>query len=176
MDSIFVNLYYNPSINLGGDTTLCLSENPILNAGSGMRSYRWHDGTKEQYKVAYDSGIYWVKIVDQNGCIATDTLILNKRKDLYPSIIWMPNAFTPNEDGRNDLYPDNHYKVNGAFYEVKLYNRWGERIAEYNSPEFNWDGNINGSPAPEGVYVYTVFYIGCDNEKRYLYGNFTLLR
>lgn len=176
MDSIFVNLYYNPSVNLGGDTTLCLSENPILNAGSGMRSYRWHDGTKEQYKVAYDSGIYWVKIVDQNGCIATDTLILNKRKDLYPSIIWMPNAFTPNEDGRNDLYPDNHYKVNGAFYEVKLYNRWGERIAEYNSPEFNWDGNINGSPAPEGVYVYTVFYIGCDNEKRYLYGNFTLLR
>jgi gliding motility-associated-like protein len=175
-DSIVVNLYFNPSVNLGSDTTLCLSENPILNAGSGMRNYLWHDGTTEQYKVAYDSGKYWVRIVSQDGCPASDTLYLNKRKDLFPSIIWMPNAFTPNNDGKNDIYPNNQYKVNGAFYEVKLYNRWGERIVELNSPEFNWDGTINGIPAPEGVYVYTVYYVGCDNKKRYLYGNFTLLR
>lgn len=175
-DSIIVNLYFNPSVNLGSDTTLCLSENPILNAGSGMRNYLWHDGTTEQYKVAYDSGKYWVRIVSQDGCPASDTLYLNKRKDLFPSIIWMPNAFTPNNDGKNDIYPNNQYKVNGAFYEVKLYNRWGERIVELNSPEFNWDGTINGIPAPEGVYVYTVYYVGCDNKKRYLYGNFTLLR
>jgi len=175
-DSITVSLYYNPVVNLGSDTTLCLSENPVLNAGSGMRSYRWQDGTNEQFKVAYDSGIYWVKVVSQEGCPGSDTLYLNKRKDLFPSILWMPNAFTPNNDGRNDVYPNNQYKVNGAFYEVKLYNRWGERIAEFNSPEINWDGTINGNPAPEGVYVYTVFYIGCDNEKQYLYGNFTLLR
>lgn len=175
-DSIDVKLFYNPIVNLGSDTTLCLSENPILDAGTGMRNYLWHDGTNDQFKVAYDSGFYWVRIVSQEGCAGSDTLYLNKRKDLFPSIIWMPNAFTPNADGRNDVYPNNQYKVKGAFYEVKLYNRWGERIAEFNSPEFNWDGNINGNPAPEGVYVYTVFYIGCDNEKRYLYGNFTLLR
>jgi gliding motility-associated-like protein len=57
-----------------------------------------------------------------------------------------------------------------------LYNRWGEKIMELESPDINWDGNVNGKPAPEGVYIFMAYWIGCDNEKRSLQGNFTLLR
>ena len=175
-DSLNAYLFMNPNLDLGSDTTLCLSENPILDAGANMRSYLWMDGSTDRYKVAYDSGLYWVKITDQEGCKTMDSLYLNKRKDLFPSQIWMPNAFTPNDDNRNDLFPLNQYKVKGAMYEVKIFDRWGGKIVQLNSPDLNWDGNINGSPAPEGVYVYTVQWIGCDNQKHFMYGDFTLMR
>ena len=54
--------------------------------------------------------------------------------------------------------------------------RWGQKMAEFQSPDLNWDGNINGNPAPEGAYVYLVTWIGCDHERRTAYGTFHLLR
>lgn len=175
-DSIEVKLFPNPIVDLGPDTSLCLSETPTLDAGPGMISYLWNTGATSQKIVGYDSGLYWVRVKDPEGCVNRDSVNLNKRKDAFPSIIFMPNAFTPNGDGRNDLYPMNQYMVKGSLYNVKLFNRWGEKIAEFTNPDMNWDGNINGKPAPEGVYIFIAYWIGCDNEKRSLQGNFTLLR
>jgi gliding motility-associated-like protein len=175
-DSIEVKLFPNPIVNLGPDTSLCLSEMPTLDAGAGMISYLWNTGATSQKIIGYDSGLYWVKVKDLEGCVNRDSVNLNKRKDAFPSIIFMPNAFTPNGDGRNDMYPMNQYMVKGSLYNVKLFNRWGEKIAEFTNPDMNWDGNINGKPASEGVYIFIAYWIGCDNEKRSLQGNFTLLR
>ena len=88
----------------------------------------------------------------------------------------MPNAFSPNGNGINEVYPDNKFYDVGVLYSVKLYNRWGEKLADYNTTESNWDGTINGRPAPEGVYVYQINYIGCDNELYRKSGSFHLLR
>ena len=175
-DSIEVKLFPNPIVNLGPDTSLCLSEMPTLDAGAGMIAYLWNTGATSQKIIGYDSGLYWVKVKDLEGCVNRDSVNLNKRKDAFPSIIFMPNAFTPNGDGRNDMYPMNQYMVKGSLYNVKLFNRWGEKIAEFTNPDMNWDGNINGKPASEGVYIFIAYWIGCDNEKRSLQGNFTLLR
>jgi gliding motility-associated-like protein len=175
-DSINVFLFFSPDLDLGSDTTVCLSENPTLDAGPGMSSYRWGNGAKTRKIKAYDSGIYTVKIINKDGCFTLDSVWVNKRKDLYPSEIYMPNAFTPNGDGINDLYPLNKFQIKGAEYHLRLYNRWGEKLADYKSPDFNWDGNINGTEAPGGVYVYTITWLGCDNRRRSLKGDFTLLR
>jgi gliding motility-associated-like protein len=141
-----------------------------------MQSYLWHNGSREQTVIARDSGLYWVEVKDWIGCKSRDSVLINKKKNLFPSDIFMPNAFTPNDDGLNDLYPMNQFKVKGSVYTIKLYNRWGEKLADYTSPDMNWDGTINGKPAPEGVYVYFVNWIGCDNYMRTLTGDFTLLR
>ncbi len=175
-DSLMVRLYQSPLLNLGPDTSLCLSENPVLDAGFGMRSYKWNNGKTSQKITAYDSGLYAVEIVSTNGCRSIDSIWINKRKDLLPSDIYMPNAFTPNGDGLNDWFPSNLYQVKGAEYRLWLYNRWGEKLAEYHSPDGNWNGYINGNPAPEGVYVFKVTWVGCDNQRRTLFGDFTLLR
>jgi gliding motility-associated-like protein len=175
-DSLMVSLFPLPGLNLGSDTVLCLSENPTLDAGPGMAVYRWNTGESTQRIVAYDSGQYVVWVKDQEGCWNSDTVWIDKKKDLYPSVIYMPSAFTPDGNGLNDFYPMNQYKVKGSLYNVKLYNRWGEKLAELESPDFNWDGRINGEEAPAGVYVYLATWIGCDNERRTLMGNFTLLR
>jgi gliding motility-associated-like protein len=175
-DSIDVRLYPNPRVNLGSDTLVCLSVHPVLDAGGGMEWYRWQNGTTDRTYKAIDPGTYWVKVKDANGCFGTDTVTINKRGDLYPSTLFMPNAFTPDGNGINDFYPLNKIPKVGTLYSVKLYNRWGEKIADLQSPDMNWDGNINGVPAPEGAYVYLATWIGCDNERRTLRGSFHLLR
>jgi gliding motility-associated-like protein len=171
-----VLLYPNPRVHLGNDTLVCLSVHPLLDAGGGMEWYRWQNGTTGRTYKAIDQGTYWVKVKDANGCFGTDTVTINKRGDLYPSTLFMPNAFTPDGNGVNDFYPMNKFPKVGALYNVKLYNRWGEKIIELESPDLNWDGNINGVPAPEGAYVYLATWIGCDNERRTLRGSFHILR
>lgn len=175
-DSIKLSLFPLPSLNLGNDTILCLSEKPELDAGPGMRDYLWHNGNRNQKLVAYDSGLYVVEVTDYEGCKSRDSIWINKKKDLFPSDIYMPNAFTPNGDDLNDLYPNVKYEVKGAYYDLKLYNRWGEKLLETNSPDGNWDGFIYGKPAPEGVYVFKLSWVGCDNYIRTMYGDFTLIR
>lgn len=175
-DSLWVIVRPNPSFKLPNDTTVCLSVNPILNAPYGMSKYLWSNGKTEQQIIAYDTGLYFVKAIDRYGCIGIDSVYIRKSPDLYPSEVYMPSAFTPNGDGLNDLYPQNQHVHIGTLYNVKLYNRWGEKLADFNSPHLNWDGNINGKPAQEGTYVFLVSWIGCNNRRQTIKGDFTLLR
>jgi gliding motility-associated-like protein len=175
-DSIQVRLFPNPRINLGNDTVVCLSVHPVLYALPGMEKYQWQDGTNGLSYKAIDPGTFWVKVKDKNGCYGSDTVTINKRGDLYPSMLFMPNAFTPDGNGINDLYPLNKFPKMGSLYNVKLYNRWGEKLVELTTPDVNWDGNINGVAASEGAYVYLATWIGCDNVRRTIRGSFHLLR
>ena len=89
--------------------------------------------------------------------------------------IYIPNAFTPNNDGFNDYF---EVTVNSiSFYEIYVYNRWGEKIF-YSSNELNsWDGSdFNGSIVPNGVYLYQINIID-QNGKDWAYnGEINLLR
>lgn len=175
-DSLQVALFPNPRLYLGPDTLVCLSVNPRLDAGPGMADYWWSNKSREQVIFAEEPGVYWVRVKDDKGCFGTDTVMINKSGDIVPSKIFMPTAFTPDGNGINDLYPQNKYINIGSLYMVKIYNRWGEKLVELSSPDVNWDGTINGAPAPEGVYVFLTTWIGCDNVRRTLRGDFHLIR
>lgn len=175
-DSLYVFLFPNPGLNLGSDTLVCLAINPVLDAGEGMASYKWQDGNTNRFYTVYNKGLYSVEVKDKEGCRSRDTVFIDKRGDVFPSLVYMPNAFTPDGNLINDVYPDNKYVNIGTLYNIKLYNRWGEKVAELHSPDFNWDGNFKGQPAPEGAYVYLATWIGCDNERRTATGSFHLLR
>jgi gliding motility-associated-like protein len=147
-----------------------------MDAGSEWVSYRWQDNKADRFYQVFDEGLYWVEVADDEGCFSRDSIFIEKSADVFPSMVYMPTAFTPNGNSVNDFYPDNKFHDLGLFYEVKLFNRWGQKIADFNSPSLNWDGNLNGVPAPEGVYAYLVTWIGCDNKRRTLTGNFQLMR
>ncbi len=70
----------------------------------------------------------------------------------------LPNIFTPNGDGQNDIYqfpePLNHACL--AQVQMKIYNRWGKMVYENPVPEVQWDGTIQGREVPDGVYFYVV--------------------
>ena len=92
----------------------------------------------------------FVKIVD--GISFTDTILIHE----FPSAtdIEMPNVFTPNNDGLNELFKPMHSEHN--LYTIFMYNRWGTLIHETNT---GWDGtNLKNTEKEEGVYYYVIEY------------------
>ena len=68
--------------------------------------------------------------------------------------IFIPNAFTPNGDGQNDIW-----EIRGGFmrdFQIRIFNRWGKIVFESYSLTNSWDGTFGGRAVPEGVYVYQV--------------------
>ena len=74
----------------------------------------------------------------------------------------MPNAFSPNGDGRNDVYQPIEYK-NLVEFHAYIYNRWGQKLFTWSNPAEGWDGTLNGKPVKDGVYYVLVKARGTDN-------------
>jgi gliding motility-associated-like protein len=96
---------------------------------------------------------FTVNATDDRGCVAKDTVSVFVIADHK---LWVPNAFTPNSDGNNDLFQVfGNYKAMKNF-GIKIFDRWGEMVFESESPEFTWDGTFKGTLMPPGVYVYVL--------------------
>lgn len=72
--------------------------------------------------------------------------------------IYLPNAFSPNDDGINDQFLPFPYSCTFSDYRLQLFSRWGELVFESKSPETGWDGTFRNKPLPEGAFVYQLFY------------------
>lgn len=77
------------------------------------------------------------------------------------SSLTMPNAFSPNDDGYNDLYKPKNYNSLVEFHAI-IFNRWGQKLYEWDNPASGWDGTYNGTPVKEGVYYCQVRARGTD--------------
>jgi gliding motility-associated-like protein len=120
-----------------------------------------------------DVGVYDVQLVtiDLRGCVDT-TLVPIEIKPT--SNIYIPNAFTPNGDTRNDYFKV--YSYNVVSMEVQIYDRWGIKIVEWKDPLGFWDGKVNGSPAQSDTYVYRVSTIDVNDMKEVHVGHVSLVR
>ena len=154
-DSIGVNLFSNPVVNLGPDTSINEIDFIDLDAGSGFSSYNWSTGGSSSIETVNEFGEYWVQITDANGCIAFDTIIVTQ----IQNNLFLPTMFTPNNDGKNDvllLYG------NGLSEEIlfQIYNRWGEVVYSTTSLSIlkseGWNGQFNNIDQPTGVYLWTL--------------------
>ena len=74
--------------------------------------------------------------------------------------IFLPNAFSPNGDGINDLFKPKGNFFGVKDYELRIYNRWGAQIFETQDPDEGWNGRVLNvrNESPPGVYVYKLFY------------------
>lgn len=89
--------------------------------------------------------------------------------------LYIPNAFTPDGDGINDLFFAKG--INISEFNIQIYNRWGEKIFESDDMTEVWDGTYNNLPVPQGSYVYSVFaHDNNSNEYITKKGNVTLIR
>jgi gliding motility-associated-like protein len=88
--------------------------------------------------------------------------------------IFIPTAFSPNNDQRNDVFYVRGNTIESM--QLVVYDRWGEKVFESNSPGQGWDGTFRGKPLPPDVYAYYLTAI-CFNRSTFLKkGNITLLR
>lgn len=105
----------------------------------------------------YDTGVYDVTqwVINAFGCRDSITKSIKVEDKVN---IFVPNAFTPNNDGDNDDFRPVFLSVDDKRYSFMVFNRWGELIYQTTEVLDAWDGRHNGEPVPNGVYVYRVTY------------------
>jgi gliding motility-associated-like protein len=165
-----------PEVSLITGEKECMDGPVWLEPGVWYASYKWQDGSTQTSFLATKEGEYWVEVTDENGCsnVASVTLKPCELEFL------IPNAFTPNGDGLNDVFLPVYVEVNLPRYTLLIFNRWGQLLFESNQISIGWDGTINGKPAPTDVYTYVITYelpAHFDNrELKRIHGNLMLLR
>ncbi len=154
-----------PILNLGADTMLC---NPklILDAtiNNGI-SYIWNDGSKSGTKTVRRPGIFWVesstencKIRDTIKITCIDTLNAGRVLDSSNYHCFVPNSFTPNNDGKNDVFYPMFSNKDIFNYELKIFNRWGELVYLTHDLEEGWDGSSKNRFCLPEVYIWVLNY------------------
>lgn len=122
------------------------------------------------------SGVYEIEIIDEEECQLDTTVII--RQANCP--VYIPNVFSPNEDGVNDqfsIFP--HPDFAGEFRTFKVLDRWGSliyNIQNFEYEDLKWDGTSNGKDLSTGVYVYFLEYIAEDGRVVIRNGDVSILR
>jgi gliding motility-associated-like protein len=93
---------------------------------------------------------YYITATGESGCTSMDSMLLKVFKELK-----VPNAFTPNGDGKNDTWriPGLEEYRNAT---VQVFNRWGQIVFKSTGYSNPWRGDINGTPLPTGAYYYVI--------------------
>ena len=120
-----------------------------------------------------DTGTYVVnlKVINSYGCVDSITGKVIVRPDYT---IYVPNAFTPNADGSNDIF--RVYSVNIIEFNFSIYNRWGAQLFQTTNTEEGWDGYYQGKLCPVDTYVYVIYYKDALGDYHHKYGHFLLVR
>jgi len=160
LDSVLVIVAKKPFANAGPDKAILQGQFVTLNGeASGTNiSYLWTPSLyissdtvlNPQVSPPYDTA-YTLHVISNSGCgEATDKVLVRYYKDIY-----IPNAFTPNNDGSNDFW---NLPVLPAFAlaEVSVYNRYGQLVFFNKGYTKQWDGTFKGIPQPAGVYCYVI--------------------
>ena len=118
---------------------------------------------------------FTINVTDAFGCTWQDQVTIYVTDVICEEpYIYVPNAFTPNQDGKNDIL----YVESSVGYELQfmIYDRWGELVFETNDLDQGWDGRFKGKLLSPGVYVYHLKFTCYSNEIFTKKGNITLIR
>lgn len=151
---------YNVSSSGSSDGKILLS----VTGGTNPYQYKWSNGNTVQNIEDLSVGNYSVTITDENGCTYLSSIALTG-----PYGLAMPNAISPNSDGKNeffvvrglDIYPDN---------EIQIFNRWGDEVYSQKGYMNDWNGkNKDGKILPEGTY-FAILKVNIENSEQVLTG------
>lgn len=168
-----INVYYKttPVFSLGSDSLICPGVPLTLSAATpGALSYKWQDRSTADHYIASTPGLYSVQVTNECG---TTTEAINITNALC--VLEMPDAFTPNRDGKNDKFGVKYPQFIKSFH-MTIYNRWGNKIFETKNPYEKWDGTLNSYPQNIGSYVWIIEFTDNNNKQQTAHGMVTLLR
>jgi len=149
----------NPVAAFNGTDTLEMHTGDVLDAGTGLSSYHWNTGDSTESITINSEGMYTVEMESPVGCLGSDSVYVKLVSEEIPEFqIYIPNAFSPNGDGVNDVF-----RVEGdgsRIYnlQTRIYDRWSGLVFSSSGIENGWDGKKNGNPCPGGVYVYKIVF------------------
>jgi gliding motility-associated-like protein len=162
LDSVIVTVLPKILPSAGNDTSVVIGEPLQLNASGGV-SYSWFpsfnlSGTTIPNPVAiFNEGAdilrYGVLVYNEAGCV--DSAFITIKVFQTPPVVFVPTAFTPNKDGKNDvLRPIAAGIINIKYF--RIYNRWGQLVFSTSTNGKGWDGTINGKGQGTNTFVWEV--------------------
>lgn len=169
-DSISINYLYKPAFSLGNDTMLCNGMVILLDPGISDASFLWQDGSTNPTLKVTEAGFYKLTATNQCGSHSDSVTIVEGSCK-----VMLPNAFTPNNDGHNDIFRLK-YPETVKVFRLIIYDRWGQSIFETNDPYQGWDGRFKGVDAPTGNYVWVMLYTDIYGYKGNIKGSVILVR
>jgi gliding motility-associated-like protein len=143
------------TLDLGKDTSFCPGNELELNAGN-FNSYVWQDFSNTSTFTVKQTGTYFVKATDVDGCSISDTIKVN----VDCSDIYFPSAFSPNKDANrlNETFgPIGNLQALTNF-SMQVYGRWGQLIFTTTNPFLKWNGKQNTTDMDVGIYVWMATY------------------
>jgi gliding motility-associated-like protein len=160
-DTIVMIVKPIPALTMSNDTIIAPGKSVLLNpsVSGNISTWQWTPATylddpakPDPLATPATSTTYRLKVVADNGCTASGETGIT----VYFTLD-MPGAFTPNGDGKNDIFripPSTRQKI-GNF---SVYNRYGQRVFMTANPAEGWDGNFHHQPSPSGVYIWSITY------------------
>jgi gliding motility-associated-like protein len=158
-------------VSLGNDTTLCNNKQLLLTCNIDG-AYLWQDNSTGKDFPVTAPGQYWLQ-VSQGNCYASDTINVNY--EICDCQAFVPTAFTPNDDGKNDLFGA-HIDCNFTGYRMRVFNRWGQLVFDSFSINDKWNGFYKGRAADIGSYFYSLTFTGPKGNSYFYKGDVILVR
>ena len=181
-DTIIVRVVPPIEVNAGSDT-VALPDQPLQLNASGTGSFSWtpltglSDPTISNpiltLAAGTDSITYRVRVTGEAGCYGEDDITV--RVFSGGPQLFIPTAFTPNADGRNDLLRPVAVGITQLVY-FSIFNRWGQQIFYTNELNKGWDGTFKGELQPAGTYVFQAEGIDYLGNRVYKKGTAVLIR
>ncbi|MBU0763498.1 MAG: gliding motility-associated C-terminal domain-containing protein, partial [Bacteroidetes bacterium] len=161
-----------------GDGAINLTINGGTPVPSGEYSYyyTWSDGATIQNNTGLFAGEYSVTVTDKNDCTTEGSFTVIALTDICTQVpSWfVPNVFSPNNDGLNDLLYVRGGAISGM--EFTVFDRWGQKVCELTSPDMGWDGTFKGKELESAVYIWNLHILFFDGSEISKQGTVVILR
>lgn len=163
----------SPSDFLNTTDSICEFSNATLSPLQNFNSYLWSTGSSQKTIIVSSPGNYILAVVNSNGCSGKDTISV-VQKNCYNGV-FIPTAFTPNNDGLNDLFKP---VILGRLlsFSIEVFDRAGQRVFFTTNPANGWRGDVAGVLQSSGVYVWQCRYQLSGQSPGYQKGTVTLIR
>jgi gliding motility-associated-like protein len=149
----------NPVATFNGIDTLEMHAGDLLDAGVGLSSYLWNTGDTAESIMINSEGMYSVEMESPVGCLGSDSVYVKLTSEEIPDFeIYVPNAFSPNGDGMNDVFMMKGDGLSIVDFRLSIFDRWGGEVFSGEGVSSGWDGKKAGKDCPGGVYVYKIVY------------------
>jgi gliding motility-associated-like protein len=173
-------VYPVPNISLEATDESCSGANDgsidlTVNGGTLPYTFIWNNGETTEDISDLVPAPYIIIVTDSNGCSVTDNIdILGSSIICYEPNIYIPNIFSPNGDGQNDVLYVRGKGIKSLIFVI--YDRWGEKVFETSSQSDGWDGTYKSKKLNTSVFTYYIDVVMQNNEIIKKKGSITLIR
>jgi gliding motility-associated-like protein len=169
-----------PEVYAGEDTLIYGNTSATLNGTTNGISWFWYPGTHldnpfdlQTFATPPASESFYLFAISEYGCQNIDSVFIVVNPDIF---LIVPTAFSPNADGKNDLFRIVRYFNIRALQSFSVWNRWGEKVWETQDLNSGWDGTFRGSAQPVDTYIWKVEASSGNGKRVNRSGEMTLIR